>query len=202
MRLTDDTPAGVAGVLVDDSGRRARLLRRAGRAVSVLLLLWLGVLALGALGLEPLGGGVPGLGSGAKRIAAPPKLPARVQEGADAAPRVVPAARPRAAAAVPARPAARTTTNRRAVTGARRKRAAAIRPTLPSAGPKPTGTAVSQPPSQSLPANASTTPSRRTGTTPSGNTVGGKSATAPGQTKTTPQPQGNGNGRQPTATTP
>ncbi|MEP6954619.1 MAG: hypothetical protein ABI950_11225 [Solirubrobacteraceae bacterium] len=204
MRLTDETPAGFAGVLVDESGRRARLLRRAGHAVSVLLLLWLGILALGALGLEPLGGGVPGLDSGAGRITAPPELPERITRAAEAAPRPAPSAAPLPAPAAAARP---TATSRRAVAGAKPKRSTAKRLTLPSAGRKPGGSAAPHPPSRSASPNAATTPSR-TGATPSGNTVGGKSATspgqtkattgrstAPGQTKTTPQPQGNGKGQ-------
>ena len=90
MRLTDETTAGFAGVLVGDTRRRARVLRRAGRAVSALLLAWLAILALGALGLEPLGGGVPGLGSRAGRIepARSQTLPAppRPQRGRPATP--------------------------------------------------------------------------------------------------------------------
>jgi hypothetical protein len=190
---TGDTSSSLGTVLVDETGRRARVLRRVGRLVSVLLLLWVGVLALGALGLEPLGGGVPGLRTSPGRAAAPPKLPARVQEAADAAP--APGPRRTGAAAPPA--AARSAAPvvpRRAVARARARRSSARRPTLPSAARAPSGSPASAPPTEAAtPATTSgkaTSAPSRTGTTPSGNTVGGKSpATPPGQgkkTKTTP----------------
>jgi hypothetical protein len=90
------------GVLVDESGRRRRMFRRVGRAVSVLLLLWLALLALGALGIEPLGN-LPVLGLTPGNTA-PPKLPARVQaavaHGGTVAPRSL---APATAAAIAAR---------------------------------------------------------------------------------------------------
>jgi hypothetical protein len=72
--------SGSAQILVDESGRRRRVLRWSGRAVSVALLLWLGLLALGALGLQPLGR-LPVLGQSQPRPA-PPVLPARIEAAA------------------------------------------------------------------------------------------------------------------------
>src|SRR5579859_1643561 len=46
----------VSGVLEDESGRRARWLRRAGRVVFVVFLAWLLVIVLGGLGLTPIAG--------------------------------------------------------------------------------------------------------------------------------------------------
>jgi hypothetical protein len=45
---------GEPAVLEDPTGRRARLLRRTGRAVFVLFLAWLAAILLGGLGLEPV----------------------------------------------------------------------------------------------------------------------------------------------------
>jgi hypothetical protein len=69
-------PTGSAQILVDESGRRRRVARWSGRAVSVALLLWLGLLALGALGLQPLGQ-FPVVGQGQPR-SSPPALPGRI----------------------------------------------------------------------------------------------------------------------------
>jgi hypothetical protein len=56
------------------------VLRWSGRAVSVALLLWLGLLALGALGLQPLGR-LPVVGQSQPR-SSPPVLPARIDAAA------------------------------------------------------------------------------------------------------------------------
>jgi hypothetical protein len=69
--------SGSAQILVDASGRRRRVLRWSGRAVSVALLVWLGLLALGALGLQPLGQ-LPVLGQAQPR-SSPPVLPGRIE---------------------------------------------------------------------------------------------------------------------------
>jgi hypothetical protein len=69
--------SGSAQILVDESGRRRHVLRWSGRAVSVALLLWLGLLALGALGLQPLGQ-LPVLGQAQPR-SSPPVLPGRIE---------------------------------------------------------------------------------------------------------------------------
>jgi hypothetical protein len=69
--------SGSAQILVDESGRRRRVLRWSGRAVSVALLAWLGLLALGALGLQPLGQ-LPVLGQAQPR-SSPPVLPDRIE---------------------------------------------------------------------------------------------------------------------------
>jgi hypothetical protein len=73
--------SGSIQILVDESGRRRRVLRWSGRAVSVALLLWLGLLALGALGLQPLGR-LPVLGQPQPR-SSPPALPARIEAAAE-----------------------------------------------------------------------------------------------------------------------
>jgi hypothetical protein len=62
---------GPAQVLADPSGRRARMLARAGRAVAIVFVLWLGGLALAGLGILPAGD-VP-LGP-VISAASPPKL--------------------------------------------------------------------------------------------------------------------------------
>jgi hypothetical protein len=69
--------SGSAQILVDESGRRRRVLRWSGRAVSVALLVWLGLLALGALGLQPLGQ-LRVLGQAQPR-SSPPVLPVRIE---------------------------------------------------------------------------------------------------------------------------
>ena len=50
----------------------------AGRVATAVLVLWLVVLTLGGLGLQPLAG-LPIVGGFGTRAAAPPALPARVQ---------------------------------------------------------------------------------------------------------------------------
>jgi len=46
----------VSGILEDETGRRARWLRRGGRVVFVVFLGWLLVIVLGGLGLTPIAG--------------------------------------------------------------------------------------------------------------------------------------------------
>src|SRR4051812_10449246 len=69
-------------VLSDPTGRRRRRLAVAGRVVTTILVLWLFVLTLGGLGLEPLAG-LPILGKLRARDTAPPALPKRVQSAVD-----------------------------------------------------------------------------------------------------------------------
>jgi hypothetical protein len=69
--------SGSSQILVDASGRRRRVLRRFGRVVSVAMLLWLGLLALGTLGLQPLGQ-LPVLGQ-AQPGSSAPALPPRIE---------------------------------------------------------------------------------------------------------------------------
>src|SRR6266496_1812536 len=80
FRGVSSIASGSAQILVDESGRRRRVLRWSGRAVSVALLLWLGLLALGALGLQPLGQ-LPVLGLAQPR-SSPPALPGRIEAAA------------------------------------------------------------------------------------------------------------------------
>jgi hypothetical protein len=79
-RGVSNIASGSAQILVDESGRRRRVLRWSGRAVSVALLVWLGLLALGTLGLQPLGH-LPVLGQSQPR-SSPPALPARIEAAA------------------------------------------------------------------------------------------------------------------------
>src|SRR6266571_3405061 len=65
-------------VLADPTGRRRRRLIIAGRVATTALGLWLLVLILGGLGLQPLAG-IPIVGDLGAREAAPPALPKRVQ---------------------------------------------------------------------------------------------------------------------------
>ncbi len=65
-------------VLVDSTGRRRRRMAIAGRVATTALGLWLVVLILGGLGLQPLAG-LPIVGDLGAREAAPPALPERVQ---------------------------------------------------------------------------------------------------------------------------
>src|SRR5438874_17564 len=65
-------------VLADPTGRRRRRLAIAGRVATTALGLWLVVLILGGLGLQPLAG-LPIVGDLGAREAAPPALPKRVQ---------------------------------------------------------------------------------------------------------------------------
>jgi hypothetical protein len=64
-------------VLADPTGRRRRRLAIAGRVATTALGLWLVVLILGGLGLQPLAG-LPIVGDLGAREAAPPTLPERV----------------------------------------------------------------------------------------------------------------------------
>lgn len=161
----DGAPAVVRHpVLADPTGRRRRRLAVAGRVATAALGLWLVLLTLGGLGLQPLGGlpVVRDLGAGE---AAPPALPKRVQKAVDRGAAVTPAARKvrsvRAPSPAPARPQAGTT---------------------PAAtAPRPGKTTTSHRPASPAPAAAKQT------TVPS-TTAPGQLQSAPGQTKTTTGP--------------
>jgi hypothetical protein len=173
-----------AGILVDESGRRRRVLRLVGRAVSVLLLIWFGVLAIAWLGIEPLGNlGV--LDPGISR-ATPPALPARI-ESAVAGGRIVAPRRSVAVLAIGARP---TPAGARSGGASGRPRNTPRRPG-PASNAKPVHKP--HPARGSIPGSTGTTPSsaRARGPVRSGKkspqTTGaanpGKSQSSPGQAK-------------------
>jgi len=160
----DGAPAVVRHpVLADPTGRRRRRFAAAGRVATVALGLWLVLLTLGGLGLQPLGGlpVVRDLGAGE---AAPPALPKRVQKAVDRGAAVTPAARKvrsvRAPSPAPARPQAGTT---------------------PATTPGHGKTTTSDRPASPAPAAAKQTTSPST-------TAPGQIRPAPGQTKTTTGP--------------
>jgi len=160
-------------VLADPTGRRRRRLAVAGRVATTVLGLWLVVLILGGLGLQPLAG-IPVVGHLGVHEAAPPALPKRVQAAVARHTTVAPDALgtvpipPRspagtAPASARTRPPARTTPPRNKTTPVR---------ALTSPAPAPALTTTS--PSSTVPGQI------RTKT--------GPSSTAPGQTKTEPGP--------------
>jgi hypothetical protein len=182
-------------VLVDPSGRRARLLARTGRAVAVVFLLWLVGLVLAGLGILPAGQ-VP-LGPVISSGGSPPRLvrlpAARQPTRADLAPArsAVPGQAPvHAVAPRVARspiPAPRVTAAPRRVsrpaspTRGRTHHRSAGKPTTvtaPAAAPTTT-TASSIPPGQTV---KQTAPGHTKTTSP------GRSTTAPGQVKQTTTP--------------
>jgi hypothetical protein len=140
----------------------------AGRVATAALGLWLVLLALGGLGLQPLGGLpiVRDLGAGE---AAPPALPKRVQKAVDRGATVTPAARAvrravrpvRPPSPAPARPQAGTTTPA----------------TPPGHGKTTTGHG-----------HASPAPAASKQATSPSTTAPGQTRPAPGQTKTTTGP--------------
>src|SRR4051794_2048302 len=194
MREPDHTTT-MHQVLADPTGRRRRRLAIAGSIATAVLALWLAVLILGGLGLQPLAG-IPIVGDLGGGGAAPPALPKRVRAGNAKHTTVAPA--PRAARAP-------VTT-----TGGVRSRRRSVPPPSPAKTPPrarrapvtaPGRAPVSAPPAPSRPTPRPTT------------TAPGQTRTPPGQTKTghgpptttpgtTPKPKGNGAGHQNTVTTP
>jgi hypothetical protein len=186
-RFKDELPVrgAEAPILADDSGRRRRRLRVLGRALSGMLILWLGVLGLGALGLQPLGG-VPGLGLAPER-ARPSKLPVRIEAAvrehrviALSSPVVagVPVDMPTRGAVSPARPL-------------RRRGPGTARPPRGSATPGDRGAlqgTTTRPVGPQPPAGSGTAPTRTTPVAPSGaGTVPAQTTpVAPGRSGTTP----------------
>src|SRR5205807_6307200 len=120
-------------VLSDPTGRRRHRLVIAGRVVTTLLGLWLVVLILGGLGLQPLAG-LPLLGKLGAREAAPPALPERVKAAvsrhATVAPTAGAARGPVGAVPNPSRRAAVTPLSR-AKTPSRARRTPATPPVRP-----------------------------------------------------------------------
>jgi hypothetical protein len=187
-------------VLADPTGRRRRRLAIAGRVATTALGLWLVVLILGGLGLQPLAG-LPIVGDLGAREAAPPALPERVQAavakhttvapatGAVRAPvTTVPVPPRRPAVTAPSRgktrQPARTTPVTRVV---RTKTTPGRGPTSPAPAPgRPTTS-----PSTAAPGQTRTPPGQtRTGpgppTSTPGTTSGGRGNAAPRGTVTTP----------------
>jgi hypothetical protein len=197
-------------VLADPTGRRRRRLAIAGRVATTALGLWLVVLILGGLGLQPLAG-LPLAGRLGAREAAPPTLPERVQAAvANVSPTTRAAQTPPTTVPVPSR--------RPAVTAPSRVKTRTPARTTPTTGAKHTNTkpgrALTSPAPAQLPTTtspSSTAPGQtKTGTSPS-STAPGQTRTAPGQTKTgagppttTPgtTPNGKANGVKGTVTTP
>lgn len=197
-------------VLVDDSGRRRRALRHMGRVVSVLLFIWLAVLALAWLGIEPLGNLEfvdPVIG----RVS-PSTLPAHIESAVQAGRVIAPPARPSASSTIGARsqssgPRVGGDTRPHRNTGAHGKRLSA-NPThklpVPPSNSAPTGTAPSSIPAQppagsgagtrkgtesrgtegsSNPGKSQSSPGQATRPTTTPSTGSGKSTTSPGHTK-------------------
>jgi hypothetical protein len=203
-----DPPATLSHqVLADLTGRRRRRLAIAGRVGTAVLGLWLVVLILGGLGLQPLAG-LPIVGHLGVREAAPPALPERVQaaviRGGGVAPTRQVAPAPAGTVVVPLRRPTVTT-----LSGAKPRPPAQTTPagvpkgtktipgralTSPALAPSPTTTSPSStatgqtqtPPgqTQTQPDQTQTQPGQtQTGTNPS-STAPGQTRTAPGQTKT------------------
>jgi hypothetical protein len=182
--------SGSAQILVDESGRRRLVLRWSGRAVSVALLVWLGLLALGALGLQPLGQ-FPVLGQAQPR-SSPPALPGRIEAAGARGVSHRGAAAPGAPRARPGRLDAWR--GRERVPGPRRERpsgAAGASKVSPPSRPETSG-APSRRPATTAPSGAGTgttsaLPSASTGVAAGGTgPAHGKSTSSPGLTDSSP----------------
>ncbi len=173
-------------ILADPTGRRRRRVAIAGRVATSALGLWLVVLILGGLGLQPLAG-LPIVGHLGVREAAPPALPERVRAAVARHTTVAPATR---AAQAPVGTAPVPSRNPTVTAPSRAKTRPPAR-TTPSTGAKHTNTtpgrALTSPAPASTPTTtkpSSTAPGQtKTGTSPS-STAPGQTRTAPGQTKT------------------
>jgi hypothetical protein len=176
--MPDLDPPAILGhqVLADPTGRRRRRLSIAGRVATTVLGLWLVVLFLGGLGLQPLAG-LPVVGHLGAREAAPPALPERVRAAVARGVTVAPATRvaltPVGTAPVPSR--------RPAVTAPSRAKTRPPARTTPASTPGRTKTTPGHALTSPAPAQSPTT------TSPS-STAPGQTRTAPGQTKTGPGP--------------
>ena len=156
--ISTEAHAREPAVLEDASGRSARWMRRAGRAVFVLFLAWFAAIVLGGLGLVPLSG-IP-FGHVLQPSLAPPAVTSSTALGT-------------AAAGRPASwPVVDSLSNGSAVAAARQSRTSARPSPTPAASPKP-------------PAGGTVAPGQ-TRPTPPGAVVRGQSSTAPGQTRPTP----------------
>jgi hypothetical protein len=162
-------------ILSDPTGRRRHRLVIAGRVVTTILVLWLVVLILGGLGLQPLAG-LPLVGNLGAREAAPPALPKRVRAAVNRHATVAPAT---GTAAAPVR------------TVSNPPRRAAVTPPLAATRPSPARTTPA--PRVRLTTTTGVTPTSPapappiTTTRPS-TTSPGQTRTPPGKTKTEPGP--------------
>jgi hypothetical protein len=188
-------------VLVDDSGRRRRALRHAGRVVSVLLLIWLAVLALAWLGIEPLGN-LDFVDPIVGRVS-PTALPAHIESAVKAGRVVAPPARlsPIGGRSEPGGARAGGDVGPRRHTGDGKRLNATPIPNRPvsGSGSAPTGTAPSsipaQPPAGSGTGTRKGAESRQT----EGSSSPGKSQSSPGQAKRPTTTPSTGSGKSTTS---
>jgi hypothetical protein len=163
-------------VLADPTGRRRRRLIIAGRVATTALGLWLLVLILGGLGLQPLAG-IPIVGELGAREAAPPALPKRVQAAVAGHTTVAPGTgalqAPVTTAPLPSR--------RPAVTVPSRAKTRPPTRTTPATTPGRTKTTP-------VPGSTSTAPAPSRSTTSPSTTAPGQTLNPPGKTKTGPGP--------------
>lgn len=188
-------------VLVDDSGRRRRALRRAGRAVSVLLLIWLAVLALAWLGIEPLGN-LDFVDPVVGRVS-PTALPAHIESAVTAGRVLASPARPSAPLAVGgrrsepsgARAGGDIGPHRNTSNGKRLNATPIHNLPVPASSSAPAGTAHSsipaQPPAGAGAGTQKGTESRQT----TGSSNPGKSQSSPGQAKRSTTTPSTGSGK-------
>jgi hypothetical protein len=206
-----DLPAAVRHqILVDPTGRRRHRLAIAGRLATAVLGLWLLVLILGGLGLQPLAG-LPIVGDLGAGGTAPPALPERLQAAAAKRTTVAPATEaPRAPVTIVHVPS-----HNPAVTAPSRAR---TRPPVSTTTPgraktTPTVAPTSPTPAPSRPERGPPTTTPGQTRNPPGQTRNppGQTSNPPGQTKTGPGPPtstpggngvGNARGAKGTVTTP
>lgn len=156
-------------VLVDSTGRRRRRMAIAGRVATTALGLWLVVLILGGLGLQPLAG-LPIVGDLGAREAAPPALPERVQAAVAKHTTVAP---PAEAARVPVTTVPVPSRRPAVPTLSRGKTRPPVRTTPPGRTKTTSGRGLTSP--APAPSRSTTSPST---------TALGQTRTPPGQTKT------------------
>jgi hypothetical protein len=191
-------------VLADPTGRRRRRLAIVGRVATTALGLWLVVLFLGGLGLQPLAG-LPIVGHLGVHEAAPPALPERVRAAVARGVTVAPATRaaltPVGTAPVPSRrPAVTAPSRAKTRPPARTTPASTPGRTKTTPGHALTSPAPAQSPTTTSP--SSTAPGRtKTGTSPS-STAPGQTKTGTGPPTTTPGANGKAHGAKGTVTTP
>lgn len=195
--MSDPAPTSDLPILADPTGRRGRRLAATGRVLATLLGLWLVVLAVGGLGLQPLRG-LPVVGGLQPRGVEPGELPRvrAVVEGrrhlalprsGGGASRAAPGPVAGGGSPVDRRPSSRAIAPRRRTTTSRAPKRPRVGParSVPAATPAPTGAAGSTPPTTpatgarpqaAAPDGAPGGP----GTTPAGSAPGG-SAVAPGR---------------------